>query len=146
MKKIVSFETAKALKDAGFPQPAPEAGQFWYLDEHDISGSVYQPGVLFVFIRAWRGFLDGVFFAVNEYTQQRGRDFAHNPVFAPATKDILQELPENYYLGKDENGFNIKEFLWFGDSGYEFNIVSHSDNPAEAAASAWLALKKDLEV
>ena len=30
MKDIVSFETAKQLKEAGFPQPMPEAGQFWY--------------------------------------------------------------------------------------------------------------------
>lgn len=28
--KNVSFETAKALRDAGFPQPEPAEGQFWY--------------------------------------------------------------------------------------------------------------------
>lgn len=27
---IVSFETAKKLKEAGFPQPSPEFGQMWY--------------------------------------------------------------------------------------------------------------------
>lgn len=30
MKDIVSYETAKQLKEAGFVQPKPEAGQFWY--------------------------------------------------------------------------------------------------------------------
>lgn len=32
MKDIISFETAKALKEAGFPQPEFETGQFWYND------------------------------------------------------------------------------------------------------------------
>ena len=30
MKHIVSFETAKALKEAGYPQPEFETGQIWY--------------------------------------------------------------------------------------------------------------------
>lgn len=30
MQNVVSFEVAKALKDAGFEQPEPEVGQFWY--------------------------------------------------------------------------------------------------------------------
>ena len=33
MKDIVSFDTAKRLKEAGFPQPAPAPGQFWYNSE-----------------------------------------------------------------------------------------------------------------
>ena len=30
MKHLVSFETAKALKEAGYPQPDFETGQVWY--------------------------------------------------------------------------------------------------------------------
>ena len=46
MKNLVSFETAKALKAAGFPQPEPEFGQFWYSlgnwkgQMHDVSGTL----------------------------------------------------------------------------------------------------------
>lgn len=61
-------------------------------------------------------------------------------VFAPTATDILRELPYHYHIGLDE-GFMIKEFLWFGDAGYEFNAKSDSlENPAEAAAGAWLKL------
>jgi hypothetical protein len=31
MKNVVSFETAKRLKNAGFPQPNYEFGQVWYV-------------------------------------------------------------------------------------------------------------------
>lgn len=37
MKHLVDFETAKALKERGYEQPMPEAGQFWY----DEQGGVF---------------------------------------------------------------------------------------------------------
>ena len=30
MDNVVTLETAKRLKQAGFPQPEPKVGQFWY--------------------------------------------------------------------------------------------------------------------
>ena len=32
MRNILTCETAFKLKDAGFPQPKPDAGQVWYLN------------------------------------------------------------------------------------------------------------------
>ena len=40
MDNIVSFETAKRLKEAGFPQPEPQRGQVWY-SKHRAEYLVY---------------------------------------------------------------------------------------------------------
>lgn len=34
MKDYVDFQTAVALRDAGFPQPKPGFGQVWYLEHN----------------------------------------------------------------------------------------------------------------
>lgn len=36
MLDIVTFETAKKLKEAGFPQPSLEDGQFWYSSKEQV--------------------------------------------------------------------------------------------------------------
>lgn len=41
MKNVVTFEAARALKEAGFPQPEPEAGQAWYIQ-------IKRPGLIFI--------------------------------------------------------------------------------------------------
>lgn len=93
MKNVAIFETAVRLKEAGFPQPMPGAGQFWY-NETGIAG------VLISSVE-WRGFdgdaetvLDGYFI----------RDF----VFAPTATDVLEQL-----VAINENLAESAALSWF---------------------------------
>lgn len=107
----VTFETAKRLKEAGFPRPNPVYGQAWF--------SKY-------------GFVDIT--APIQISRKRKlcTSVRDGSIFAPTATDILAHLPgwALYYhegvwccaLVEDE--FVIAEF--------------RSDNPAEAAAEAFL--------
>ena len=120
----VTFETAKRLADAGFPQPLPQRGQVWFLEggmplvvtsksdaidmhlcDYVVGGSMY----------IYRYLNDG-------------------EVFAQTATDILQHLP-GWNLSKIEDGWRA----WFGifpKKGYSPGVFTN-ENPAEAAAEAW---------
>jgi len=112
-----SFETAVRLKESGFPQPTPEAGQFWYNPN----------GILFVV------------YLVHEIVElyeigRRNPSIGHyweDWTFAPTATDILRELGPLFDLSYD-----CAEF-WCGDKkGW---------NPAEAAAEAWIKLNPKIK-
>lgn len=112
MKNIVSFETAKRLKEAGFPQPE-------YID----AGFCYDHNGELTYIR--------------ECSFPPGG--AYGLTFAPTATDILEHFEDCtlYYdirSGKFtcSTGSNSDGIAWFS--------VSH-ENPAEAAALAFLATK-----
>ncbi len=119
MKDIVTFETAVRLKEAGFPQPFPQAGMFGYNDAgylfvktHDGHTSNNRYGSVLL-----NGGNDNITLSKNDFK------FV---VFAPTATDILRELGPLFDLSYD-----CAEF-WCGDKkGW---------NPAEAAAEAWLKL------
>lgn len=78
MKNVVTFETAKWLKESGFVQPVPEFGQVWY----GINGAqCLCIGNVFIdkFHNRWT-VLDVLRF-----------------VFAPTATDILEQLPNRTY-------------------------------------------------
>lgn len=148
MKNIVSFETAKALKDAGFPQPEPEAGQFWY---SAFNGSNWlsivahergKPDVLFfcpLYVLDWRHFFGATGVILGE---------DKTPGFAPTATDILEQLGEYFSIGSWKGKFVINQHpeLLPEPIGAPARYHGTHDNPAEAAAAAWLALKKVLEI
>lgn len=109
---IVTFETAKRLKDAGFPQPAPAFGQFWYDDR----------GVLFFVVESFDENpipFNGIWVIekAGEVIHVNRGVFSESLIYAPSATDIwICVSPEQ------------KEFI--------------HDNPAEAAALAWLGIKK----
>ena len=83
----VSFETAKRLKEAGFPQPDPEFGQFWYhnagsqiaiMESNDAGGHI---GKFIRFFGTVNGSLreKSFFFSFN-FCPDRNRHFERNPV------------------------------------------------------------------
>ena len=126
MKNHVNYETSVRLKEAGFPQPEPEFGQVWWLDDDNPSPLV----ITFVYST---GQVD---FCLEGGPTNMGHHLFPNMVFAPTAADILRELGFRFYLIYDETA--SKWFLNKPDS--EFDIWD-ADNPAEAAAQAFLNLK-----
>jgi len=122
MKATVTFETAKALRDAGFPQPEPAPGQFWY----------NQKGLLHVvFIEGGEG---RCFLSVDDGDAWPCVDEGY--IFAPQAHDTLAQLPKGVW------GLSKGEDLWHVLIE-TFNRILESDkSPHEAAAKAYLQLHK----
>lgn len=130
MKNNTTFETASALKQAGFPQPEPEPGQVWYdgtktpcivlETETDEFGDV--------FVNFWSGYERGCLVSI----------FLEKMIFAHGPADILRELGCHYELSFGD------DFKWWASKDFgarsEKNYIH--DNPAEACALAWLELKR----
>lgn len=153
MNNLVTFETAKRLKEAGFPQPDFQPMQFWYDD--GIKGisqfRIYivlhvgrfpagQPAPLMHEIcEEPHGQMYGTHANFGEYQYI---------AFAPTATDILEQLP-GYEIGY----FPTAKEMWslpgewsISDLEGKCPVCEHT-NPAEAAAAAWLELnKKNLEV
>lgn len=139
---IVTFETAKRLKEAGFPQPEPTFGQIWY------NGA--EAFVVVKFCRAEEWSVCPLRSA--DWVRTFSAAFQHpltfgDPLFAPSATDILRELGERYHLvcvgGK--NWIIEREISTsFEDSFYgyvtETAPIENHENPAEACALAWLQL------
>lgn len=134
----VTFETAKRLKDAGFPQPKPVPGQFWYNGKDELlciqntsDDTAHFFGVgnnRFVFNASFAHLFDALF-------------------FAPTATDILEKTA---FVSGDfvevearvlPNGFCVDVFegLLFGKMK---PVQIFDTNPHEAAAKAFLELKK----
>ena len=121
---VVSFETAVKLKEAGFPQPKPERGQMWWkvedVDEYEL--------LVIDEYRFTHVTVDGKF--GEEIILKE--DF-EGLAYMPTVTDILRELGENYTLHAP--GADGKWLVMCDLAGYEH------ENPAEAAAPAWLATR-----
>lgn len=114
---IVTFETAKRLKEAGFPQPELHDEQFWYNEQGNIVCFGHS-------VDNWGEIDYGV------------------DVFAPTAIDIMLELGVEYVLWYD-NGPKMTQWLC-AKTG---NTLREAGKPflhkiaGEAAALAWLAAK-----
>lgn len=107
---MVSFETAKRLKEAGFPQPKERevcTGNFWY----DVDGDLICYG-----------------HTVDEWGEMAYYNHEH---FAPVATDILIELGD-YHLEYFEGKFTCIHKSKLVDTEFEH------ENAAEACALAWL--------
>ena len=117
----VTFETAKRLKEAWFPQPEPCACQIWADTD----------GFCFIVLSERGKTISGRYI-------QSGNEFDCSVIddadtFCPTATDILSHLPGWCLSFATVTGWTC----WFevGDSVVaEFN---HKDNPAEACAEAW---------
>lgn len=123
---IVSFETAKRLKEAGFPQPQPAFGQAWYADAVTVFIVVevfIHPLAHYAWIIERGGEVDTVDHNVFE-----------NMTFAPTAPDILLELSDGIALHRvNDNMFYCGKELLPG-------FTPCLKNAAEAAAHYWLFL------
>ncbi len=143
MKDIVSYETAVRLKVAGFPQPTPEAGQWW----HNPDFGLFVVGAKwFADNREYKIFYPGTGKSVLK-SEARFLECA----FAPTATDILREMPNYFYIRKYKHQTNdIQMFSIFceeqtADDDLLQIAKGVSQNPGEAAAEAWLKLNEPRE-
>lgn len=124
MKTTVTFETAIALRDAGFPQPEPAFGQFWY----DAGAGVWVVGE--------SGLL--VFRSLSSRAEIDIADMDMSGiVFAPQAHDILAELESDF----DISCLQDKNWMVICRNAADQPISYFTEpNPHEAAAKAYLQL------
>lgn len=125
MSDFVSFEIAKRLKDAGFPQPKPAFGQAWY---DGISGTIFL--VVETFDDNPEPFNGIWIIEKGGDIQHAERDMFDGFLYAPTITDILRELPGACLR------WNGSEFLC------KYRGESYSENSAEATAKMWIVIKK----
>lgn len=131
MKDIVSYETAVRLKEAGFPQPTPEAGQVWY---HGLLKK--DAAVLIANFKTHDGSQpSSTLYFLNGSGSSIVTKVAEESIYAPTATDILRELP-SYSLF-----FSSLTRQWVGAFD-EMAITYNEHNPAEAAAEAWLKINE----
>jgi hypothetical protein len=131
--KTVTLSTAMRLKGAGFPQPNEATGQHWYkydtlfyITNSDGRGSVCAP-------------IDEDFTGPRIF-------YKRDAIFAPDAMRIMLEL-YGYKIGIGEDSYyHVTSAVYWeededGNDCYSggFVVASH-ENPAEAAALAWLSI------
>ena len=124
MKNTVSFETAKAMKKAGLPQPEPAPGQFWYNERGEIH-VVYTEGA------------DGCCFI--DMNSGDAQPYAAKEVFvfAPQAHDILAlDDSLKFWHINYEKVFACK--IWVVVDGRLTSRIVTDENPHEAAAHGFM--------
>lgn len=86
MKDIITFETAVRLKEAGFPQPAPEVGQVWYNNDF----GPFFVGKLWMADRRLRN----IFYPNTGKVVNKEIRLFPDFVFAPTATDIIRMIPD----------------------------------------------------
>lgn len=123
MLDIVSFETAKQLKEAGFPQPELRDGQAWYWKHGDPYFLYYHSSV-----HALLSPIGWAHAGKRILSKERRDIFFSETAYAPTATDILRELP----------GANLR---WNGSTFFcKYRGETESQNPAEALAQMWLKI------
>lgn len=154
MKDIISYKTALALKEAGFPQPKPEAGQVWYNNNGDAViylRSGFAPADGFVSIGDYFHLVYDT--SVNYCVESSIRSsldisiesFLSNHCYASSATDLLRELPQmslTYYFIEeaDPSWWDVEFYDTITPEGQ--SLSEHPTNPAEALAAAWLEKNK----
>lgn len=122
------FETAKRLKEAGFPQPSPDFSQVWYRPWVPSTGEDAVADT--VIVCGYMDLSDTVYFvwygSPGIVKKMKANLFKDSHVYAPTATDIMRHLPDDTPLQYKSAGFRI---------GWRT-----SDNSAEAAADEYLAL------
>lgn len=130
--EIISFETAKRLKEAGFSQPETEHLQLW-TDRRYPDGTARHDALLVV-NKA------GTFTPFDGGNQVDIR----NPVFMPTSTDILKEMPNDWVLLHRTNGDFCVCCPFLDDWNEPIDPAEFiNENPAEACAAAWLHLNEN---
>ena len=125
MNNVVSFETAKRLEAAGFPEVGWKEGIAIY----SSTGDKYLIG-------------EDIGNSLNGWTVCSPESIEGTDIFAPSATDILNHLRGNYRLSCSNSGWwcdRIEELPDFAD-GFRIVECLNSANPAEACAAAWLSI------
>lgn len=139
----VTFETAKALRDAGFPQPEFAIRQTWYAylypeiwpygTEFYIANT---NAMRFITISEDRLATTGV-----QDSSRQGEIYGGSVVFAPQAHDILAELESDFDISC------LQDKTWMvicRNAADQLTPIAYftDPNPHEAAAKAYLQLHK----
>lgn len=120
MLDIVTFETAKRLKEAGFPQPRHDFDQTWYVKRNDVLWSVGISGYVGEGFQAIFLPLECKFIAPD---YESG-----DIIFATTATDILHQIP----------GADLK---WNGSTFIcKYRGKVDDTDPAECAAKMWFKI------
>ncbi len=127
MKHIVSFETAKALKAAGYPQPEFETGQIWY----------HSNGLIIIVGRVEGIFIDSRYV----FCVDTGESTLDNPAklvsfYAASATEIIQAISIT------ENSADLYCCSSWQASDCFQTLSEFHENPAEAAAEIYLKIKQ----
>lgn len=140
MHKSTTFETSKRLKETGFPQPEPEAGQWWWI-EIGTDGTV-PPALVQIIpdqiekVRRVEIHTEGV-----SILSSFKSFYGHNPngyYFAPDATEIIrqcQSAPGKYPILMQ--GPECWECYPCLEDCTRFEPVGQSLNPHEAASGLW---------
>lgn len=117
---MLSFETAKRLREAGFPQPETvEDGQFWYSCGQRL-WFIQTPHKMGIAPEKW---------------------FGCYPYFAPTAADIMRQLSDaHFYIGAEGNGFSCDIRIYEARLSVIRTIVG--EDLDEVAAEAWFKKQK----
>lgn len=126
MSNFVSSGTAKRLREAGFPQPEIQVGQFWYFQ---YSGKWTAFVITHQVASYWK------MIPIGEASEGYS-NFGDAGLLAPISDDILPHIPDGR-LEMWEGRFSCK--IDCDDQPQRF----FADNFAEAAALAWLAAEME---
>jgi hypothetical protein len=132
----ITPETAQKLKEAGFPQPEFDMGQFWY----DSDGN---PWVVGMEVRSKLEHMESKLVVRDLFSSSWEwlRD-TNGFIFAPTAMDIMKDLGQKYVLWYDDSP---KVQMWFcaktSDSPSDTQHPFSHPNPAESAAMALLNKK-----
>lgn len=118
MENYVTPETAKKMKEAGFPQPDFKFGQLWYETERQ-DFAIVGTGKFELFKQHREGEL----------------------IFAPTATDILRELGDDYALHTEKGSFKCICTDIFRGGVTDGDFDGSHENPAEACYLAWKELK-----
>jgi hypothetical protein len=129
MKHICSYQTAKLLKEAGFPAPEPAFGQFWY---SNIGYCFVCPKAI-IQILIPETYITGITNTSDSLSRSSHPDeIIKNCTYTPSVIDILEhELMEGYWITYDGKEWSC------GDT---WTPWCDNENPAEAAALQFLRI------
>lgn len=142
MNNCVDSQTALELKEAGFVQPEPKAGQMWYIPLFGAVQGKEMP-VIVNYVNAQE---EKVYFsAVGVFVENRDhigmslgvKAFSHHAIFAPTNSQIIAEMPPGTGLGRAADGNWVCRF----DITEMQEDFRHDPCPHKAAAKAWAAWK-----
>ena len=138
---IVSFETAKKLKDAGFPQPESGFPLIWY-GISDFDGADGRRHETYGTVITMLGYMAMPYVVPLSFSEnvELGKGKYKELIFAPTATDILRVL---WFLFDLKFGGNGKWLVCRTNSLSDGPSPFHEhDNPAEACAAAWLEENK----
>ena len=144
MNTTVDFETAKELREAGFPQPEPKDGQFYFNSR----------GIKSIIISGWvSGKFDSICLLDGEVQSDIsvGDIMSGSIFFAPTALEIIEQMPgEAQYLIGKTSGTTLS-ILPTGEWVCRWPITAFQNDfrqdtcPHRAAAKAFIAWKKGKE-